>query len=425
MAETANRPNATAPGSAVNNNNTNNNGDAPLVETTIQKWLGVVTLVLRILLWPLRRLSLVIFPSGDFDGLSAPVTAKAAQQFVSYLRKLPMAAPSLTTASTTTTANNNVDRTEPWITTGFAALQCEIAQTNSSVVLIYLHSPLHRQGQSFAKDVLLDNPTMATFLRQPHLECLGVSIHTAQGAQLATMLGVSSYPCLALLQPKNSGRRSTSSSSSSNTNNNTPPAMNLAFKAEGPMLLSLKPEQLVQYLNMTLQRHQTVMAEQEVRRIQREEETQLRQDQDADYNMALLADQERERQVLEEAQSQQRQQEEAEAAELAKIEAEEERLEIAKSALREAPASGGTRVRFNLPTGKKLDRRFHNDETIAALKAFLILHFNEQTDETKHIKNIGLSTSFPKKSYNDDDSLTLEETGLSPQAMLMVQDLDA
>ena len=387
-------------------------------ETVLQKWLGVITLVLRILLWPLRRLSQVVFPSGDFDGLSAPVTAKAAQQFVSYLRKLP------TINNTTTTDTNNngggASFTEPWMTTGFAAVQSEVAQTNS-VVLIYLHSPLHRQAQTFAQSVLLGN-TMGNFLRQPNLLCLGVSIHSAQGAQLASMLGASSYPCLALLQPKHLGRRS--SSSSSNSNNNTPPAMNLAFKAEGPILLSLRPEQLVQYLNMTLQRHQAVLAEQEVRRIQREQENELRREQDAEYQQALLADQERERQVREEEEAKRRQEEQAAAAERAQQEAEDNRLQSAKNALREAPAAGGTRVRFTLPTGKKLDRRFHNDDTIAALKAFLILHFSEQTDETQHIKNIGLSTSFPKQAY-EDDSMTLEESGLSPQAMLMVQDLDA
>lgn len=200
--------------------------------------------------------------------------------------------------------------------------------------------------------------------------------------------------------------------------------MNLAFKAEGPILLSLRPEQLVQYLNMTLQRHQTILAEQEVRRIEREQENQLRREQDQEYEQALLADQERERQVREEAETRRLEEEEAVAAERAQQEAEDNRLESAKASLREAPAAGGTRVRFNLPTGKKLDRRFYNDDTVAALKAFLVLHFSEQTDETQTIKNIGLSSSFPKKSY-DDDSLTLEEAGLGGQAVLMVQDLDA
>lgn len=398
--------NASGSGAANNNASSSNNNNNNDQETFVQKWLGVLTLVLRILLWPLRFLSQLAFPSGDFDGLSAPVTSKAAQQFVSYLRKLHSDGASLT---------------EPWTTTGFSAVQSEVAQSNS-VVLIYLHSPLHRQAQKYAQSVLLGN-TLVNFMRQPNLICLGVSIHTAQGAQLAQMLGATSYPCLALLQPKHLGRRN--SNGSNNAANNTPPAMNLVFKAEGPVLMSLRPEQLVQYLNMTLQRHQVVLAEQEARRILRQQESELRRQQDEEYEQALLADQERERQLQEEQEQERRRVEEERAKERAKQQAEENRLQAAKELLRPAPESGGTRVRFVLPTGTKLDRRFHNDETIKALKSFLILHFAEQTDATQHIKNIGLSTSFPKKTYTELDEQTLEESGLSPQAVLMVQDLDA
>lgn len=255
---------------------------------------------------------------------------------------------------------------------------------------------------------------MMNFLRQPNLVCFGVSIHTAQGAQLASMLSVSSFPCLALLQPKNLG----SSSNSSST-------MNLVFKAEGPLLLSLHPEQLVNYLNMTLQRHQGALAEQEARRIEREQEAELRQQQDAEYQAALLADQERERQQQEEQEREQRRVKEQRAREKAKQEEEENRIQNAQTLLRSAPEKGGTLIRFTLPTGTKVDRRFHNDETIKSLKAFLTIHFSEQTDETKNIRNIGLSTSFPKKTYDDMEDQTLAESGLSPQAVLMVQDLDA
>lgn len=377
------------PDHSSNNNN----------ESFLQKWLGVITLVLRILLWPLRFTSQFLFPSGDFDGLSAPVTAKAAQQFVSYLRSLQQQ------------QHSTVDGAdvEPWSTTGFSALQ---SQTNSNVILVYLHSPLHRQAQKYCQSILLGN-TMGNFLQQPNLDCLGVSVHTAQGAHLASMLGVSSFPCLALLQPKHLG------SSSQNS------AMNLVFKAEGPVLLSLRPEQLVQYLNMTVQRHQAALAEQEARRIEREQEAELRREQDEEYQAALLADQERERQQREEEERERRRIEEEQARERAKQEEEENRIKNAKDLLRPAPEKGGTRIRFTLPTGAKLDRRFHNDETIKSLKAFLTVHFSEQTDETKNIKNIGLSTSFPKKTYDDLEDQTLEESDLSPQAVLMVQDLDA
>ena len=96
-------------------------------------------------------------------------------------------------------------------------------------------------------------------------------------------------------------------------------------------------------------------------------------------------------------------------------------MDKAKALLNPEPTSGGTRVRFVLPSGRKLDRRFGNDETIGALKAFLILHFAEENPE---VKNIALSSNFPKKTHSDDTK-SLHESDLSPQAVLMVQDIDA
>jgi FAS-associated factor 2 len=53
----------------------------------------------------------------------------------------------------------------------------------------------------------------------------------------------------------------------------------------------------------------------------------------------------------------------------------------------------------------------------------LVLHFEEARVE---MKNFGISTNFPKRSFGEEeDGLTLVEAGLSPQAVVMVQDLDA
>ena len=178
-------------------------------------------------------------------------------------------------------------------------------------------------------------------------------------------------------------------------------------------------------LKATLQRHQTVVAEHEARRILRQQESELRAQQDAEYQEALAADQERERLQQEEREREEQRVQEEEERERQKVRAEQDRLDKAKALLRTEPSSGGTRIRFVLPSGQKLDRRFENDETVATLKAFLILYFAEkQSDDETKIKNIALSTNFPKKTYEDDNQ-SLEECGLSPQSVLMVQDLDA
>ena len=44
-------------------------------------------------------------------------------------------------------------------------------------------------------------------------------------------------------------------------------------------------------------------------------------------------------------------------------------------------------------------------------------HWNDEIEMTRH--------TTPKRSLDEDDSQTLAEAQLSPQAVLMVQDLDA
>ncbi|KAL3934470.1 MAG: hypothetical protein SGARI_003367 [Bacillariaceae sp.] len=190
--------------------------------------------------------------------------------------------------------------------------------------------------------------------------------------------------------------------------------------------------QLMSLIVATYQRHQMTIQEREAQRIQREQEQELRRSQDAEYQETLRADQERERQRKEARETQERLEREENDKEQKKIQEEQDRLDKARALVRPEPTTTvkgeTTRIRFQLPTGKKLERRFYNDETVGALKAFLILHFSETSSkdnkEDHVIKNISLSTNFPKKTY-DDDNNTLQESDLCPQAVLMCQDLDA
>jgi FAS-associated factor 2 len=364
----------------------------------LQRWLEIVTLILRILLWPVRRAVQILLPAGDFDGLSPAVTEKAAQHFVTHLKSL---------ASSPAQAGTIA---EVFSTLGFAALKQEATTTNSLIV-IYLHSPLHRQATEMCHRII--QPPMLQFLQQNHMLALGASVHTSQGAQLAQQLGAASFPLLALLQPASSANGGGGGANAG--------SFQLVFRIEGRVLLGMPIAQMLPFLVSTFQRHQNVMAEQEVRRLQREQEIELRQQQDAEYQEALAADQERERLQREEREREEQRVQEEQERESNKARDEAERLAKAKALLRPEPASGGTRIRFVLPSGQKLDRRFDNDDTVGALKAYLILHFAERAPE---IKNISLSTNFPKQTYNEDDK-SLQESGLSPQSVLMVQDLDA
>ena len=367
--------------------------------------------------------------------------------------------------------------TDLWHAAGFQALREQAAQ-NQSLVFIYLHSPLHRQADAMARTVLC-HPSMMQFLADSHVVAMGCSIHTAQGAALQSALQCSALPCLVVLQPdtSSSSMSNSSSSSSNNSSNNT---LHLLFRAQGPALLEmvqlektqqqqLPPsrrsgssshttattttaattsstatttttaaaaaveQQLIPVLRSVLQRHQAVLAGQTARRLQREQEMELRRQQDEEYQAALMADQERERQRQEEA-------EQERAAAAAREEAvQQAQLKIVQmqSLVRPEPnddddetkaTTGDNKkekvitamIRLVLPTGQKVNRRFYADDTIGVVKAFVYLHCLEQ----EGMENIGLSTNFPRKTYEDDD-LTLQDAGLVPQAVLMVQDLDA
>ena len=359
----------------------------------LQRWLEIIAMVLRLMLWPVRQAVTLLSPTGELDGLSPAVAAKAAQAFVNYLKSV---------------APRGVQLEEVWSTLGFMAAK-EEATNSGSLMLLYLHSPLHRSADVHCGKVLCHDALIG-LLMQPNVLSLGLSIHSGQGASLAQMLQIQAYPALCLMQPPPRG------ATSSNR------AMTLLFRAEGSSLLAFSAEQLVPLLQSSVQRHQTLLAEQEARRIEREQEMLLRQQQDAEYQEALLADQERERQLAEaraEEERQRREEEERVAEEERKAQA---TIDTAREKLREPPSSGGAMIRFVLPSGQKVNRRFYGDDTIGACRAFVRLHCHENDIE---MGAIGLSTNFPKNTYNDNDDLTLEDAGFTPQAVLMVQDLDA
>jgi hypothetical protein len=347
--------------------------------------LSLLTLVIRIILWPLRYVSRLAFPANDLDGLSPAVCSKAAQAFLSLLQK---------------EGYTSVDH---WSTTGFVALREEATESNS-LILVYLHSPLHRQANTVIRQILLQ-AKFQEFLGQANLVGMGCTIHSGQGAHLAQMLNATSFPLLALLQP--------------NRNN-----LQLLLCVQGPVLLKMRNADIVvQYMSAALTRHQVQLAEQVALRFQREQEVQLRREQDEEYHAALRADQERLERQQQEEEARLREEREAIEREERDQREKEGRLLHAQNLVGVAPERGGTRIRFVLPSGKKLERRFESSATIGVLKAYLMLEFHN-SDESEGFERIGLSTNYPKQTYEDDD-LTLEEAGLSPQAVLMVQDLDA
>ena len=374
-------------------------------------------------LWPLFKLiNSVLFPLKEYDGIyNGPGADRAARSFVSMMRSHISAVRPATTA-TSVDSEQYVEPSCPFVERGYNATISAIStRENPPLLMVYLHSPLHRHGSKFIREYLCHGPLLELLNSNTATDsegsvvCFGASIHSADGERLREMLNVTSFPFMALLNVKNS--------SSNRTNNSV--EMELLLRLEGDKVLTLPPAQITTYLSTSLTRHGQMLAEALAARLAREEEVRLREEQDREYQEALLADQIREIERREEEERRAREEEEQKEAERLKGQKEQERMDRARQLTSEEPAAGPgvARIRFTLPNGKKVDRRFRSEETVEVLKAFLMVHFEEEGVE---IKNIGLSTNFPRKTFGEEDNgLTLEEAGLSPQAVVMVQDLDA
>lgn len=422
---------ATGPSSMISSSGGSSSVMLPL--RVLSKLPAIVTILLRVLFWPVFKLANLAFPSREFDGISNTTASdRAARAFVTMFQKQ---------ISTVRPAINNVEGeaanqehyVEPACPFSPRGYNSTIGQITSRppnsrpLLLLYLHSPLHADGTKFIRDYLCHSQLLQLLnYNSSSVVCFGASIHTADGQMIRDMMGVTSFPFMALLNVKSSAR---SSNGSSVNNGNSNVTMELLLRMEGPKLLTIPPTQITVYLNTTITRHAELLAVEEARRLQREEEQLLREEQNREFQETLLADQMREIERREAAEREQRAREEMEEAERMKRAKEESRLEDAKSRVEgagvEPPvgAKGIASLRFTLPNGKRVDRRFNATDRVETIRAYLIVHFHEQGIE---MKNFSLSTSYPRKTFDEnDDNLTLDEAGLTPHAVVMVQDLDA
>ena len=149
-----------------------------------------------------------------------------------------------------------------------------------------------------------------------------------------------------------------------------------------------------------------------------------RQEQDREFQETLLADQQRENERIAKEKAE-KEAKEAEENAIREAEIQKQKyIDECKSMLSPEPTKGAshsTRLRITLPRGTKIDRRFAKTDQIKHVKAFLSIWFHENNVE---IERFELSRNYPKKTFTDEE-ISLEDGGLSPMAVLMVQDLDA
>lgn len=405
----------------------------------VSKLLWIITIVLKVILYPIRKLANLLFPVREFDQNSPHPPNHAAKAFVKMFQQEYLSSPSQS-------------YTNPFEEKAYTQIIQEIASNARAyntdadanpppkLLLLYIHSPLHRNVPLFLKNILC-HPRILSLLDENKeiITCWGGSVHTSDGMNAMLSLHITSFPFLALVRvhpdhDRSNNTTSTVNSSNSNNRNSSDVGtrqkshkMDLLFRMEGVTLQSTSVNMLHTYIHKSLLKYQSILSEQIMQRLQRQEEIRLREEQDREYKEALEADQRREREKREE----ELRREEEEHKQKEGIEREErKRLERFNSAREilvmngpepDAHEKGCARVRLMLPSGQRIERRFYGMDTVNVMRSFLVLYFEENNIG---IENFQLNCNFPKKVLNDENA-TLEEEGLCPQAVVMVQDLDA
>lgn len=289
-------------------------------------------------------------------------------------------------------------------------------------LLLYLHSGEHERTKGFCDDVLRDG-AFAGF-SNANLVFFGADVRHRQGCVLQEQLQVMEFPFLCLAMCHRGAARGPQ------------PLLSDVGGVKAQVLARLEgrracdKDALMALLTTTMAQHQGHLDDAVQQVQQQARDAELRAEQEVAFQSALEADrrrreeaereQERQAALERERERAARRAAEEERARREEMEAETERKR--SSIMPEPPqGEGAARIRLQLPNGAKLTRRFGRDETVGALRAFVAVH---SADEGLGIANVGLSTTHPKRDF-DDDGATLEEAGLYPMAMLFVRDLDA
>jgi FAS-associated factor 2 len=165
----------------------------------------------------------------------------------------------------------------------------------------------------------------------------------------------------------------------------------------------------------------------------------MRQMQDEEYQESLEADRRRELEAAEEEQRRQQEQELAETVALSVRLSAEDCVRKRRARLPpelEATLPTTAVVRFQLPRGTKVTRRFDKADTAVAIYDFLTVHFADtnalsaavlpgEEQLPAALSNFSVSTHFPMREVRDTEEATVQSLGLFPRGMLFVVDADA
>ncbi|KAL3702131.1 hypothetical protein R1sor_020153 [Riccia sorocarpa] len=282
------------------------------------------------------------------------------------------------------------------------------AEQQFKFLFVYLHAPDHANTPSFCENTLCSS-VVSEFVNE-NFVVWGGDVRASEGFQMSNRLKASTFPFCAVVTASSNQR------------------IALLQQIEGPKSAT----DLLAILQRVVEEQGAVLVAARVEEEERQLNRRLREEQDAAYQAALQADQERERRRQEEAERAAR---EAEEAERKKREEEEALARAAREAAEKAavlerrrqekanslgaePAKGPdvTQVLVRLPNGERKERRFYATDVVR--KVYDYVDSLGSFDAVSY----SLVSNFPRTVYGPDKlDLSLKEAGLHPHASLFVQ----
>jgi FAS-associated factor 2 len=277
------------------------------------------------------------------------------------------------------------------------------ASTDRRMLAVYLHSPLHPDTDRFCREVLCSRPVLAALA---DVRVWGGSLNHVEGYLASTKLQAAGFPCLVLIATDR-GRDAKIIDRLYVDDINEP---NL-------------PDRFAMRINAARNFRTTAVVQPPISAADQrvmDERRRVVEEQDVALRQAMEDDRRRE----EEKRTRERQEEEERRKREAEERKQEEELHNKRQRIRPEPDAGtGTAtIRFHFPGGSKLSRRFQDSDKVGYLREVLDIYLVDQL-KTPRLR-YALILNYPKKTL-DDFEMNLKDAGLVPQAVLMLQDLDA
>ncbi|XP_035794477.1 FAS-associated factor 2-like [Anopheles albimanus] len=280
------------------------------------------------------------------------------------------------------------------------------AKNELRFLLVYLHSEATAEATAFCRGALA-NPEVIEFVNRRML-FWACDMASHEGKRVAGAISVRTHPTLIII-----GMRANK--------------MIIMGRLEG----DCSAEELIRRMDTVVSDNEVWLNQARQDRLERDLTQTLRQQQDEAYQRSLQADQEKQRRKQQEREEARRIQDaidaERRAEEQRKEDIERLKLELADQVPKEPEAGepGTISIVFKLPSGLRLERRFHNTNTMTDIYNFIFCH--PQAPDSFEI-----TTNFPKRvlecsprTEGEPAGPTLVDSGLKNREVLFVADLDA